>query len=299
MLSLMPGNNLARRRMNETLNCPVCGEAGSLRRQWLSKTDPNPQWNYDCPRCGQFVASNSLIDCDVAALSAKQRAVLSHRLRRQQCAGSAPPSILKNNLSQVDDPLPTPAEQADNLILWIREHQPSHAEYAEIRVPEVSAWIGTAITRSAPVNELTWLLGQAWVENHVEKLAGKFVRLNMAGWQRYEALKHAQVESRTAFMAMHFGDAEFNRVLNDCFKPAVKAAGFELRLLTDRQPAGLIDDQLRVALRTSRFVIADLTHDNNGAYWELGSPKVWAARSSTLAVSKNGTLPSRISIPAT
>jgi hypothetical protein len=106
----------------------------------------------------------------------------------------------------------------------------------------------------------------------------------MAGWQRYEALKHAQVESRTAFMATQFGDQGLDRVVSVCFKPAVKAAGFELRLLTDRQPAGLIDDQLRVALRTARFVIADLTHANNGAYWEagfaegLGRPVIYTCR---------------------
>jgi hypothetical protein len=45
--------------------------------------------------------------------------------------------------------------------------------------------------------------------------------LKFAGWQRYEALKHAQVESHTAFMAMQFGDEELNRVVNDCSKPAV------------------------------------------------------------------------------
>jgi hypothetical protein len=40
--------------------------------------------------------------------------------------------------------------------------------------------------------------------------------------------------------------------------------------MTDGQPAGLIDDQMRVALRTSRFVVADLSHGNRGAYWEAG-----------------------------
>ena len=50
------------------------------------------------------------------------------------------------------------------------------------------------------------------------------------------------------------------------------------------QPAGLIDDQLRVHLRTARFVIADLTHGNNGAYWEagfaegLGRPVIYTCR---------------------
>ena len=85
-------------------------------------------------------------------------------------------------------------------------------------------------------------------------------------------------------MAMKFGDEELNRVVNDCFKPAVKATGFELCVLTDGQPAGLIDDQLRVALRTARFVIADLTHGNKGACWEsgfaegLGRPVIYTCR---------------------
>jgi hypothetical protein len=106
----------------------------------------------------------------------------------------------------------------------------------------------------------------------------------MPGWQRYETLKHAQVKSRTAFMAMEFGHEELNRVVNDVFKPALEAAGFKLRVLTEGQPAGLIDDQLRVALRTARFVMADLTHGNQGAYWEagfaegLGRPVIYTCR---------------------
>ena len=38
----------------------------------------------------------------------------------------------------------------------------------------------------------------------------------------------------------------------------------------DRPKAGLIDDRLRVEIQTSRFLIADLTHENAGAYWEAG-----------------------------
>lgn len=32
----------------------------------------------------------------------------------------------------------------------------------------------------------------------------------------------------------------------------------------------LIDDRMRVEIRRSRFMLADLTHSNNGAYWEAG-----------------------------
>ncbi len=94
--------------------------------------------------------------------------------------------------------------------------------------------------------------------------------MRVFGTHRYQNLKKTEIESRTAFMAMQYGDSVLDKVVADCFKPAVQRTGFELRLLTEKQPAGLIDDQLRAAILGSRFVISDLTHGNRGAYWEAG-----------------------------
>ena len=69
---------------------------------------------------------------------------------------------------------------------------------------------------------------------------------------------------------MKFGDADLDRVVNEYFKPAVAQTGYQLYRLDDRPEAGLIDIRMRQEIKTSKFVIADLTHDNNGAYWEAG-----------------------------
>src|SRR6266478_4852346 len=71
-------------------------------------------------------------------------------------------------------------------------------------------------------------------------------------------------------MALQFGDAILDQVDATCFKPAVLRTGFELRVMNEKQAAGLIDNQIRAAIRGARFVVADLTHDNNGAYFEAG-----------------------------
>ena len=71
-------------------------------------------------------------------------------------------------------------------------------------------------------------------------------------------------------MAMRFGDPTLTAVLTSCFKPAAERAGFTLRALNEEQPAGLIDNQIRAAIRSARFVVCDLSHDNNGAYFEAG-----------------------------
>lgn len=190
---------------------------------------------------------------------------------------------------RLDDPLPSPAEQLDKLIVWVGGNQPSPAESVEIPVSAVSAWIGAPIVPNNPGATIGWILEQDETRPIFEKRAPSAqlrLKLTLTGWQRYEALQRATSETRNAFMAMQFGDAELNSVVENCFRPAVRRAGFTLRILTDGQPAGLIDDQLRVALRTSRFVIADLTHGNQGSYWEagfaegLGRPVIYTCRKS-------------------
>jgi hypothetical protein len=189
---------------------------------------------------------------------------------------------------RLDDPLPSPAEQADQLILWIGSRQTSPGESTLFPLLEVSAWIGTAVIPEHPHHGIGWLLRQAEINPLLvlgrDLSERETVELKMAGWERYEELSRRQINSRFAFMAMEFRDPELDYAFQTHFKNAAKRAGFMLRALNEGQPAGLIDDQLRVALRTSRFVIADLSHGNNGAYWEagfaegLGLPVIYTCR---------------------
>ena len=104
-----------------------------------------------------------------------------------------------------------------------------------------------------------------------EERGTPLLRLTIAGWDRFEELKRGRVASRNVLMAMKFGDDELTRVVDECFRPAVKRTGFELRTLADNQPTGLIDDQLRVALRTSRFIISDQLTETTARIGKLAS----------------------------
>lgn len=59
--------------------------------------------------------------------------------------------------------------------------------------------------------------------------------------------------------------------MQDVVKPAVKeAVGYDLVDMRDVAQAGVIDDIMCIRIRDSALLIADLTHDNRGAYWEAG-----------------------------
>jgi hypothetical protein len=269
-------------------DCPVCGMATAIDILAGLQT-------FKCARCGPWRLDAGGSEMGWALLarqlggwdraSTLRRSRLSHLIRRQQSQTEDAVWVPVQELEswRLDDPLPSPSGQLDELILLAGDNQPSFAEGARFSLDLISAWVGSAITRGSPNAELAWLLNQQEATSIIE-LYGTQLKLTMAGWDRYQALKRAEIVSRTAFMAMQFGDQELNHVVDHCFRPAVERARFELRVLTDKQPAGLIDDQLRVALRTSRFIIADLTHGNKGAYWEagfaegLGRPVIYTCR---------------------
>jgi nucleoside 2-deoxyribosyltransferase len=97
------------------------------------------------------------------------------------------------------------------------------------------------------------------------------VRLATDGWKRHAELMRGGKGSRRAFMAMAFNEADIRAVYSNYMRPAVKHTDFDLRTTDeDHQTAGPITDRIRVEIRTSRFVVCDLTHGNRGAYWEAG-----------------------------
>jgi hypothetical protein len=107
--------------------------------------------------------------------------------------------------------------------------------------------------------------------------------LTAKGWQRFEDLKRARVSSNFAFFARQFDNPDLDRVFDECLRHAVAQTGYELR--TAPQRAGLVDAVIEDAIRRCRFLIADLSDDNAGAYWEagfaegLGKPVIYICRS--------------------
>jgi len=202
------------------------------------------------------------------------RSVLSHVIRDSQ--SEKPLAIFQEDLSayrNLGSP-PTPREQVERLILWIGNNQKSPSAWASNATNEaLAATIGSLI--SPYESAFDWLVNEikdkGWFASHPSGINGcPGFRLFMEGRNLYEELRHKIAVSRVAFMAMQFGDATLENVVEKYFMPAVAKAGFELHRVTEGQGAGLIDNQIRAKIRAARFVVADLSHDNNGAYFEAG-----------------------------
>ena len=95
-------------------------------------------------------------------------------------------------------------------------------------------------------------------------------RLSADGHGYYEELRRGRSQSKIAFMAMPFGNETLDKIYLNQLKPAVEETGFSLMRLDERPKMGIIDNHMELAIRKSKFVLAELTDRNPGVYWEAG-----------------------------
>jgi hypothetical protein len=251
--------------------CPICANPSATVAAHPERRDADL---VDCAYCGAFGLTRSLRASLPHFLPQKDAAPkLSHVLRKAHESGRR--LVLDTHTAEavLRNPLPRPREQADLLIQWLAEKSPGLGESVQIQHDTHGAIVGAR--SQAGFGLLVDHLKDAGLiaGPHEKFLSGESVALatlTFAGWDRYETMRLGGVTYRKAFMAMKFGDALLEHVLNSVFKPSAKRAGFDLFKLDDRPVAGLIDDRMRVEIRASDFLVADLSHDNAGAYWEAG-----------------------------
>lgn len=275
-------------------NCPVCGTP-------LQSLEKHPSGrnvtHFSCPRCGQFTLTNSLLASLPHYLGSVPDAAanISHALRRAQEVNS---EVLFSTLTTEEilrRPMPRPQEQADLLVRWLANNLSGPGELVDIS-PKTHAGIVGAKSDSGFALILDHLFSVGLLTGQQLKTIGAQgnakATLSFLGWAYYEELAKGNAVYRKAFMAMKFGDSILENVLSEVFKPAARIVGFDLFKLDDVPRAGLIDDRLRVEIQSSDFLIADLTHDNLGAYWEagyaegLGKPVIYTCERSKFEDSK-------------
>jgi hypothetical protein len=261
------------------MNCIVCDSTSNEERHIDNVF-------VDCSRCGKFLVLRRAEDDFLPLKDRKQRALASHLIRRLQ--GVSPPTLDWNFFNSLAErSLPTPAEAGDNLLLLIAEcvdgspGKTVHINNSDLMIQAVIGVIDD--------DDLGWHVSALRSQNLLAGVSTAAihhnVKLTPTGWLRVEELKRAHVASSFAFFARKFNNPELDRVFMECLQPAVAQTGFELRPASQR--AGLVDAIIEDEIRRCRLLIADLSDDNAGAYWEAGFAE-WFGQAGDLCLSRNG-----------
>jgi hypothetical protein len=248
--------------------CPICGSNSNVQ---VFKDDIFHRV-VDCIRCGNYSVDDPLLDEYNPRIGTNDKAValLSYIIRKVQKNGRA--NLTREFFEQaLRQSLPSPAEATDNLLLELVEQTDGRpGRHFDIR--QESRLL--SVIGAVGFDDMEWFVDNLSRQGLVEILSrgmqpySAMGLITGLGWTRAEEIKRAHVSSKYAFFARRFANDDLDKIYEECLRPAVKDTGYDLRIVT--QQAGLIDAIMEDEIRRCRFLIADLTDDSAGAYWEAG-----------------------------
>ena len=237
-----------------------------------------------CPICGKYFMTGFSSEHYEQLMNrtkyTEQKALLRYYLKRNTMNKSqfdwfdATDTWVANVLK--DKSLPNIIEQTENLILYCGDNFKQGESFK--RDEELVSVVG-----SENIDALDVIISSLLKRNLLNFYGdiSYIFSLTFDGWLEYEKLKKGQTNSNKAFLAMQFNSEFITDDLISKMKNSLSEIGYQLESLQDRQQAGLIDDHLRQRIKSSKFLIVDLSDSNNGAYWEggygegLGKPVIY------------------------
>lgn len=112
-----------------------------------------------------------------------------------------------------------------------------------------------------------------------------FIRLTPKGYARVDELQKNTAYGKAVLVAMKFGEDTIP--LREAIRKGITDAGYVAIFIDEVQHNDFITPELLKHIRDSKFVVVDLTHQNNGAYFEegyamgLGKPVIQLCRHDT------------------
>ena len=275
-------------KLQENATCPVCDSA--------CYNNNNPEHELTtmvvCPVCGKFRFRSSFVGSFLAQRERGLGYRLSHYLR----------SVSERAIGKRDNsffPVYTPSEfeaMAENtepsvnekLQILLRflgtlsDHPGQQVDFDSANDYSVLC----AKNRDEAEFYLRALDGQGLVSAGALLTGALPCMVTSAGWQEIERIEQSGSASSNGFIAMWFDPSQ--DAVKQAIRSAIESAGYVPVRIDQIEHVNRIDDEIIARIRQSKFLVADLTGQRTGVYFEagfmlgLGRPVVWLCHESEL-----------------
>jgi len=257
------------------MNCPICGS--DCKRFETEKKDI---LEYSCEVCDKFVFTHEFYeDKDFNDIEFRKRFFHMNLLKNSNTivACSFQPErrtddsehelisydeIMKYNFGNIN-------ERIDSTLLLFYKIQPelNGAICFDPKEELVKVFFGVNQWRQAEYF-IRMLKSLGLVEDGEPILSAQNLCLTYRGWNRIDELLETQSKHNQGFIAMMFDEALFE--VEQAIKNAISKAGYKASIIKDKQYNGQIVPEILYEIRQSDFVIADMTGNRGGVYYEAG-----------------------------
>jgi nucleoside 2-deoxyribosyltransferase len=267
------------------MDCPIC-LVNQKDLEYIQGRDPI---RVSCPRCGQFAITK---EAGHLLKGMAPHFGLSAWVRSQEGA-SQPPLLFDQDIERILTHLPRYTVSEKQLIFLRAIEKRSEFPGKKVAVTTefdfTLAWLSTE-------EELCFII-RALMGRHLLEL-DKYsdpkdsfaleLTITHRGWEFLEQHGRPAQFSNQGFVAMAFAD-EMQAAWTEGIAPGVLAAGFQPYRIDVKPHIDRIDTKIITEIKNSRFLVADVTLQRQGVYFEagyalgLGLPVFWSVRKDELA----------------
>ncbi len=267
-------------------SCPVCGRFQYSPFDKMNKNKLAPYLFYHSFKCGKGVELRYHTGLDKETCD---------RYRKKYDEGNGTHGRpVHMDMEIISNWYPkTFSERVDNILLYIGEHIPHIGQEMIYNWQELLSmlFVDRYDITEDPVNigcfkheersddelnhEVQYMLNYLRTAGYIEWECGasgeddaEAVSLTPQGYKHIEQLQKYFSHGRNVLVAMKFGDDTIR--LREAIRKGIADAGYIAVFIDEVQHNDFITPELLKYIRDSKFVVVDLTHQNNGAYFEEG-----------------------------
>jgi len=270
-------------KQKHEVKCKIC-----LEQAWLV-VDSECEY-FLCDRCGEFIIEGIpglASGLQESRVTQEVRYKLSAWIREKREMDMDRPVINRENLDMIINNLPnySPSEKQMKLLRNIARKTRYPGESIELNI-EKDYPLAWALNYQEFVYYLYSLKNRELLEL---RRGGRTFSVKIApkGWDLLEETGKQLRDTYQVFVAMSFS-SEMTPIYEEAVYPAIYNAGYDPYRIDMEPHAERIDAKIVAEIRNSRFVVADVTEQKQGVYFEagyalgMGLPVIWSVREDDL-----------------
>ena len=267
-----------------THNCLICG----LEAQYQSDLDPlGSRRRVQCDRCGKYDINDPALTMLEKIDSPKIRGKLIAWIRDKHERGIERPDINVDVLKNIVSGLPEYTPTQKQLMLMQNIERRTEFPGKSVNVaPKIDYPLSWASCQEELIHYLRSLVERGLLrlkdQDEINDMSN-IVEITASGWDYLEKNSKKSVISDQSFVAMSFS-ASLNQIWKNAIKRGIEEAGYKA-YRTDAEPhSDRIDTKIIAEIKNSKFLVADVTEQKQGVYFEagyalgLGLPVIWSCR---------------------